>query len=155
MNPKNDSRHNARIAAVQKLFERQFINNNISQSYPLEYDLEDLNEILEENFDQELFQKLYSGTQKFYKLCDETIRKLAPQWPIEMINKVDLQILRLAIFEAFISEINPTKVVINEAIDLAKEFGGGPSGKFVNGVLGNLINNEELIKFIHDSKNKY
>jgi N utilization substance protein B len=72
-----------------------------------------------------------------------------------MINKVDLQILRLAIFEAFISEINPTKVVINEAIDLAKEFGGGPSGKFVNGVLGNLINNEELIKFIHDSKNKY
>ena len=47
---------------------------------------------------------------------------------------------RIAIFEGFISDITPEKVAINEAIDLAKEFGGGPSGKFINGVLGSLLN---------------
>ena len=58
------------------------------------------------------------------------------QWPIEQMKSVDLQILRMAIFEGFVGEITPPKVAIDEAIEVAREFGGEISSKFVNGVLG-------------------
>ena len=67
---------------------------------------------------------------------DETIKKYAPQWSIDQMKLVDLQILRIAIYEGFLAKITPPKVAIDEAIEIAKEFGGESSGKFVNGVLG-------------------
>ena len=139
-----DPRHNARIVALQKLYERHFRTHNIDEGYDGEYDLEDIKEINEEDFDEVLFNKIFTGTQKHKKLADDVIADLATEWPIEMINKVDLQILRMAIYEGFIAELTPIRVVIDEAIELAKEFGGAPSGKFINGVLGNLVNNEKL-----------
>lgn len=152
MNSKTDPRHEARIAVLQKLFERYFITDNISKGYDFEFNVDDLQNINEEEFDKDLFEKLYSGTQNFFELCDQVVKDLAPQWPLEMINKVDLQILRMSIFEGFIGKITPVKVVINEAIELGKEFGGNPSGKFINGVLGNLIENEEIIKKLENAK---
>ena len=67
------------------------------------------------------------------------IRKAAPEFPIEKINKVDLAILRLAVYELFFEKSAPPKVVVDEAIELAKEYGSETSGGFVNGALGKLI----------------
>jgi len=145
-----DPRHQARIAVLQKLFERHFTQNDITKGYKEEFDIQDLVEINAEKFDEILFYKLFTGTQQHYKFIDKLVAKLASQWPLNMINKVDLQILRMAIFEGFIGRITPVKVVIDEAIELGKEFGGEPSGKFINGVLGNLLKNKEKNKIIEE-----
>ena len=67
---------------------------------------------------------------------DETIKKFAPTWPLEQIPMIDRNILRLAIFEVLLNNRVPSKVAINEAVELAKTFGSNNSAKFVNGVLG-------------------
>ena len=67
---------------------------------------------------------------------DELINHFAPDWPVETITIVDRNVLRLGIYELKFSENVPSKVAINEAIELAKGFGGEASGRFVNGVLG-------------------
>lgn len=72
-------------------------------------------------------------------LIDEQIKKSAPEFPIDKINKVDLAVLRLAIYELLIEKSQPQKVIIDEAIELAKEYGGDKSPSFINGALGNLI----------------
>ena len=71
---------------------------------------------------------------------DDIIQKAAPQWTIEQISFTDRNILRLGIYELLYSNYDevPPKVAINEAIELAKAFGGPSSGKFVNGVLGTI-----------------
>ena len=72
---------------------------------------------------------------------DNEIEKAAPSWPIEKINKIDLAILRLAVFE--LKNTNePPKVIIDEAVELAKEYGAESSPSFVNGVLGTIFNHE-------------
>ena len=70
---------------------------------------------------------------------DSLIEKSAPQFPVEKIAKIDTAILRLAIYELLFEKKEPPKVVIDEAVELAKEFGGSGSPGFINGVLGNLI----------------
>lgn len=73
---------------------------------------------------------------------DALIAKAAPAWPIEKINRMDLAILRLAVFELTRQKEIPPKVVVDEAVEIAKEFGSDASAGFVNAVLGKLI--EEL-----------
>lgn len=70
---------------------------------------------------------------------DKKVKIIAPEFPIEKINRVDLAILRLGIYELIIDRKQPKKVVIDEAIELAKEFGGDSSPGFVNGALGKLL----------------
>ena len=72
------------------------------------------------------------------KEIDVKIADSAPQWPIDKLNKIDLAILRLAVHELQSSD-TPPKVVIDEAVELAKEYGGENSPSFVNGVLGNIL----------------
>jgi N utilization substance protein B len=69
---------------------------------------------------------------------DQSIRRYAPAWPVEQIPTVDRNILRLAIFEILFDKRVPVKVAINEAVELAKRFGGDNSPRFVNGVLGSV-----------------
>ncbi len=69
---------------------------------------------------------------------DKQIQKAAPQYPIDKINKVDLAILRLAVFELLVEKKEPPKVIIDEAIELAKEYGGATSPSFINGALAQL-----------------
>jgi N utilization substance protein B len=76
---------------------------------------------------------------------DKLITTSAPEWPIDQINKVDLGVLRLAIFE-LINTKTPKKVVIDEAVELAKEYGSESSPKFVNGVLGTVLKKLESKK---------
>ncbi len=75
-------------------------------------------------------------------VLDEYIKKAAPQFPIDKINKIDLAILRLAVYELLIEKKQPPKVIIDEAIELSKEYGGETSPAFINGALGNIIKNE-------------
>lgn len=80
---------------------------------------------------------------------DKIISQYATKFPLDKIPKVDLSILRLAIYELVYEKKNPYKVVIDEAVELAKEFGGQNSYSFINGVLGSFvenINNEKLSK---------
>ncbi len=72
-------------------------------------------------------------------VIDPLIAKGAPEWPIDKLNHVDLAILRLAVFELVIDKKQPVKVIIDEAIELAKEFGGDTSPSFVNGALGAIV----------------
>lgn len=74
---------------------------------------------------------------------DPIITQIAPEWPLEKLNPIDLSILRLAIYELTIDKQAPYKVIIDEAIELAKEFGGNQSPNFINGALGQYIKNHE------------
>ena len=91
-------------------------------------------------------QKLLPQTSKKIisksKEIDTLIEKAAPTWPVDKLNKIDLAILRLAIYELK-EEKNPPKVIIDEAVELAKEFGAESSPSFINGVLGTIYNVKE------------
>lgn len=74
---------------------------------------------------------------------DQLITKYAPKWPLDKINHLDLSVLRCAIWELKYHPETPPKVVIDEAVEIAKEYGTDSSGSFVNGVLGGIINNHD------------
>lgn len=86
----------------------------------------------------ELVKKILSKKEEI----DSEIQKAAPTWPTDKLNKVDLAILRLAVYELKLGE-TPPKVVIDEAVELAKEFGADASSSFVNGVLGTIFKGDE------------
>ncbi len=90
---------------------------------------------------QETENSLAKAVIEKIKKIDEIIEKNAPLWPIEQINRLDLAILRLAVFELKIEKREPEKVIIDEAVELAKEFGSESSPSFVNGVLGAVLKN--------------
>ena len=89
--------------------------------------------------DKGFSKELVDGVLKHQKDIDATITKYAPAWPLPQITIVDRNILRIGVFELKHSDTVPSKVAINEAIELAKTFGGESSGKFVNGVLGAIF----------------
>ncbi len=72
---------------------------------------------------------------------DPLIATAAPEWPLEKLNHLDLAILRLAVYELVIDKREPYKVIIDEAIELAKQYGSTASPNFVNGVLGHIVKN--------------
>jgi len=72
-------------------------------------------------------------------VIDTEIQKAAPEWPIDKIAKIDLAILRLGVYELAIEKKEPPKVIIDEAVELAKEFGNEKSPKFINGALGTVL----------------
>ena len=76
------------------------------------------------------------------KKLDTKIEKAAPQWPVDKLNKIDLVILRLAVYELE-EGATPPKVIVDEAVELAKEFGSESSSSFVNGVLGTIYKDED------------
>lgn len=89
--------------------------------------------------DQGFTKELLGGVIEHLEDIDKTIVKYAPEWPIEQITIVDRNILRIGVYELVFSENIPSKVAINEAIEVAKAFGGESSGRFVNGVLGAIF----------------
>ncbi|MCJ7827684.1 transcription antitermination factor NusB [Patescibacteria group bacterium] len=70
---------------------------------------------------------------------DQLISQNAPEWPLEQINKVDLAVLRLALYELVINPSEPKKVIIDEAVELGKKYGSEKSSSFINGVLGTVV----------------
>ena len=89
---------------------------------------------------KDFVEELVRGVLEKREKLDAIIEKTAPEWPIEQVAMVDRNILRLGIFELLFAdpEAVPPKVAINEAIELAKSFGGETSGRFINGVLGTI-----------------
>lgn len=130
-----DPRHLSRILVLQELFRKDFgkVNSFITEDVSVD-DLVQMNEI--DEYNKDLYQNILDGVPQEIEQIDEIIKKYAPQWNIDQMKLVDLQILRIAIYEGFLAKITPPKVAIDEAIEIAKEFGGESSGKFVNGVLG-------------------
>lgn len=90
--------------------------------------------------DTSFIKQLVDGVLSHIEELDKIIEKAAPQWPLEQIAIVDRNVLRLGLYELLFGNRDevPPKVAINEAIELAKSFGGDSSGKFVNGVLGTV-----------------
>lgn len=76
-------------------------------------------------------------------LIDKNIQDNAPKWPLDKINQLDLSILRCAVWELLIQKTTPPKVIIDEAVELAKEFGTDTSAPFVNGVLGSILTHHD------------
>lgn len=74
---------------------------------------------------------------KQQNFIDKQIQDAAPSWPVDSLNKIDLAILRLAVYELNLGEV-PPKVIIDEAVELAKEYGSESSSSFINGVLGTI-----------------
>jgi len=108
-------------------------------------DQADLNEILErsiaefaDDIDKVFVKEEILGVSKHRENLDREIEVSAPEWPIEQISTIDKSILEIAIYELIYTDDIPPKVSINEAIELAKQFGSNNSGKFINGVLGTI-----------------
>ncbi|HEQ65347.1 MAG TPA: transcription antitermination factor NusB [bacterium] len=151
----HDPRHKSRAIALLKIFEEKFAEDkSIKNRIPFKY--ENLAEIVDETknkYDKQLLDKILEGVREEKPTVRKLIEKHAPKWPIDKIQKIDLAILEIAIFEGFIGKITPPKVAIDEGIELAKEFSGEQSAKFINGVLGGIFESyaEEFKK---DEKSK-
>lgn len=134
------SRHLSRSIAMQSLYEWDFGNKKDDLEKIVEKNIEEFGPGLE---DLSLVWQIITGVIKNLAKLDKIIEKAAPEWPIAQITVVDRNILRMGLFELLYSnkEEVPPKVAINEAIELAKSFGGESSGRFVNGVLGTVYKN--------------
>lgn len=130
-------RHRARIAALQALFEIDCAGHNLATV--LERRLDDVG-LPEPGID--FARELVLGVDAHQERLDILIGRYAPEWPVDQIAIIDRNILRIAIYEILLREDTPVKVAINEAVELAKEFGSDSSGRFVNGVLGSLVGRE-------------
>lgn len=132
------NRHLSRSVALQSLYEWDFkgYNNSLLPEI-IEHNINEFAPGIEET---KFIEDLVNGTVKHKEKLDAIIEKAAPAWPMDQIAMVDRNTLRLGLYELLYADREevPPKVAINEAIELAKNFGGEASGKFINGVLGTV-----------------
>lgn len=124
---------------LQSLYEWDFNSFAQDPNTVIERNLEEFAPQLDE---KEFAKKLVKGVAEKHNEIDATISKFAPDWPIAKITTVDRNVLRIGCYELTSDPEIPSKVAINEAIELAKTFGGESSGKFVNGVLGAVFRDQ-------------
>ena len=96
-----------------------------------------------EDIDDDFVSRLIKGVREKYKEIDKLVETAAPEWPLEQIAVIDIAILRLAIYELLFCTDIPPKVAIDEAVELAKTYGGSNSSKFINGVLGTVYRSSD------------
>ncbi|MEK7552729.1 MAG: transcription antitermination factor NusB [Patescibacteria group bacterium] len=132
------NRHLSRSLAVQSLFEWDF--NQLPPAAALPIVERNLKEFAPGLEDRSFTQKLITGILESRQKIDRIIEKAAPEWPLDKIAIIDRNVLRIGLYELLFADRGevPARVAINEAIELAKTFGGETSGKFVNGVLGTV-----------------
>ncbi|HUT96375.1 MAG TPA: transcription antitermination factor NusB [Candidatus Paceibacterota bacterium] len=140
------SRHIARSIVLQSLYELDFNstrgrNNqekNIDINKIIERNKQEFGSGIEEN---DFINNLTHGVLEHQSQVDDIITKSAPEWPLNQITIVDRNVLRIGIYELLFGDKEqvPPKVAINEAIELAKGYGGDSSGRFINGVLGTIF----------------
>ena len=134
------ARHQARIVVLQALYEIDCTNHAPAV-------------VLEQRFvaahlptaAQDFARHLVSGVLEHQTVLDTFIHRHAPEWPLEQMAYIDRNILRVAIFEFAVDGQTPVKVAINEAVELAKAFGSDSAPRFVNGVLGTLVERKGAI----------
>ncbi|MDD3531882.1 MAG: transcription antitermination factor NusB [Candidatus Shapirobacteria bacterium] len=122
MKTRSDPRHRRRQKNIKRLFAYSFQEKN--------------RKVNQRNLIRPIIDHL--------AVIDKSITGAAPEFPLERLNRIDLAILRLAVFELLIEKKEPPKVIIDEAIELAKEFGSENSPGFINGALGAIVNNLKL-----------
>jgi N utilization substance protein B len=138
------NRHLGRIVAMQSLYEYDFRDGEEAKL--------DLPPILERNLDEfrdniddtDFVKDVVEGVHKHQAQIDAIIAPAAPEWPVEQIAKIDKIVLRIGVYELMVKREVPPKVAINEAVELAKTFGGENSSKFINGVLGTIYRNSDF-----------
>jgi len=140
------SRHLSRTIVMQSLYEWDFKDEDSGR----------LKKIVDHNIiefapgikDGKFIYDLAKGVIDNLEEIDKLIQKYAPQWPIDQITMIDRNVLRIGVYELVFYESTPSRVAINEAIEVAKSFGGESSGKFINGVLGaiykDILNRGEI-----------
>jgi len=133
------TRRKARVAALQALYETDRSLHNPRKTLKRVLDSSSLT-----GPTREFAVRLVEGVLENREKTDKIMAALAPAWPVKQIADIDKNILRLAIFEILESGETPPKVAINEAVDLGKIFGSENSSKFINGVLGSLMEHEQV-----------
>lgn len=139
------NRHLGRIIALQTLYEQELRQEAADKSF-------DAAEVLARNIarykemidDVQFIKDLVDGVTEQAAALDATLQPVAPEWPIDQIARMDRIVLRIGLYELENEADVPPKVVINEAVELAKAFGGDNSSKFVNGVLGTLLRQQAV-----------
>ncbi len=125
MKTSHDPRHLERIKTMQQIFAWDFTKNQMSEG---EGEIGGTAKNILENLEE----------------IDKLIQDSAPSWPLDKINKIDLAVLRLAVYELFIGKTAPTKVIVDEAVEIAKSYGAESSGSFINGALGKMIKENNI-----------
>lgn len=132
------NRHEVRKIALQTLYQ---IDIN---SESLEKNLEMLTDRVEGlKLKNTFLEDIITGTYQHIAEIDEKLNESADSWKVSRMGKVDRNILRLATYEIFYCDDIPVEVSIDEAVELAKDFAADKSPKFINGVLGNVVSNQE------------
>jgi N utilization substance protein B len=138
------NRHLGRIIVLQTLYEQDFRRASSDSSF-------NLDEVLDRNIerykkmmdDRDFVVRLVKGITDKEVDLDKQLTPIAPDWPIDQIARMDRIILHIGMYELLFEKDTPPKVVINEAVELAKSFGGDNSSKFINGVLGTVLRSLE------------
>ena len=134
------NRHLGRIIALQTLYEQEFRMECEDKDFLLKDVLDrNVRRYAEMVDDRAFIEQLVTGVDAKRSELDTVLQPIAPDWPIEKIARMDRIVLRMGAYELVFGQDVPPKVVINEAVELAKAFGGENSSKFVNGVLGTLL----------------
>jgi len=134
-------RTRARSLALQVLYEVDIANHPPGEIYRLRLDEMPLTDDLSEFARQIIF-----GVLPLTTTLDQIIAKYAPEWPLDQIAAIDRNILRMALWEFAVHHDTPIKVAINEAVELAKQFGSDSAPRFINGVLGALADHQHEIQ---------
>lgn len=132
------NRHLARTIAMQTLYFWDF--NKADEGKLKEIIRKNLKEFAPNFDDEDFIEQIIKGVVDNLEKIDSYITKYAPDWPLDQITVVDRNVLRIGVYELIFNKEIPEKVAINEAIEIAKAYGGEASGKFVNGVLGAIYN---------------
>ena len=135
------SRTRARSLALQVLYEVDIANHPPGEIYQLRLEENPLPDEIAEFARQIIFGVLpLTGT------LDQIIAEYAPEWPLDQIAAIDRNILRMALWEFAVHHETPIKVAINEAVELAKQYGSDSAPRFINGVLGALADHQHAIQ---------
>ena len=138
------NRHLGRIVALQTLYEQDFRQECDDKSFKLaEVLARNIDRYREAIDDKAFVENLVKGVNKHQTEIDGIIGPVAPEWPIDQIARMDRAVLRVGTYELLYDDSVPPKVAINEAVELAKAFGGDNSSKCINGVLGTILRNHE------------
>ena len=131
------NRHLGRMVALQTLYEYDFRNSPTDPVNINEVTKRNLEKYKEDIEDTDFVYRLVDGVISHLEELDNTLRPLAPDWPLEQIARIDRNVLRIGLYELlYCKDDIPTRVALNEAVELAKLFGSDNSSKFINGVLG-------------------
>lgn len=142
------NRHLARALAMQSLYEWDFHGGQKDAEDIIQRNLVEYAPELDE---KDFSRKIVTDVLAHREDIDATISTFAPDWPLEKITTIDRNILRIGTYELMYNNEIPSKVAINEAIELAKTFGGEASGKFVNGVLGAVFRHQAEKGIVKDA----